>query len=61
MYAIRSYYVSVDSLQIIRLAHSSDWYENTDDNFSDLINGVEPGQKKDESSMDDYSSEDEND
>lgn len=47
--------VSADDLQILRIAHSGDWYENTDDNFNDLINGVEPGQKKEDSSINDDS------
>ena len=42
--------VPVDKLKIIREAHTGNWYENTEDNFDDLISGVKPGQKKDDSS-----------
>lgn len=42
--------VSLDDLDIIDLGYTGDWYENTDDNFEDLIEGVKPGQKNEETS-----------
>lgn len=37
--------IPVEKLGIIRLTYTGDWYENTDDNFSDIIDGKTPGQK----------------
>lgn len=42
--------VPFDDLDIIDLGYTGDWYENTDDNFEDLIEGEKPGQKNEEPS-----------
>ena len=42
--------VGVEKLKINRVIHTGDWYENTDDTFNELIDGVKPGQKNVDSS-----------
>jgi len=53
--------VQASDLQIIRLANTGQWYENTDDDFIDLIDGVKPGQKNEDSSSESDSSSSLND
>jgi anionic cell wall polymer biosynthesis LytR-Cps2A-Psr (LCP) family protein len=43
--------IPVEELEIIRLTHTGDWYEDTDDNFNDLIDGKTPGQKHTDSDI----------
>lgn len=40
--------VEVYDLEMIELAHTIDVYENTQDNFQELLNGETPGQKNEE-------------
>lgn len=37
--------VSVIDLSMIRIINTGNWYEDTDDKFDDIINGVTPGEK----------------
>lgn len=40
--------ILLEDLNIIDLGYTGDWYENTDDNFKELIEGQKPGQKNEE-------------
>ena len=38
--------IEASSLKIVELAHTGEYYENTQDDFQDLIDGSKPGQQK---------------
>ncbi len=46
--------VSAESLKITELAHTGEYYENTEDDIQELINGTAPGKKKDDSTLPAY-------
>ncbi|MEG0614485.1 MAG: LCP family protein [Oscillospiraceae bacterium] len=46
--------VTVDKLNITELAHTGNYYENTEDDFGTLIDGAKPGEKKEDEALPTY-------
>lgn len=47
--------VAAEKLMITELAHTGEYYENTEDNLQDLIDGDKPGQQKEDGKLPSYS------